>query len=80
MTDVYALGVLTFELVTGNPPYSIEYTSSSKIKDEILNSDLNLDCEHISTDLKDLLQKMLQKNPETRCCYGEDISSLLLHK
>jgi serine/threonine protein kinase len=56
LTDIYALGVLTYELVSGNTPFQSNCRNSSQLKSDILMSEIDFNRDLFSPELKDLLQ------------------------
>lgn len=61
--DVWALGVLTYELIVGSPPFE-EDTKELTYK-RILKNDIKFP-ETVSHDVKDLISKLLKYNPSER--------------
>ncbi|EGR31282.1 protein kinase domain protein, partial [Ichthyophthirius multifiliis] len=76
--DYYCLGALLYELVTGLPPYYSHNTN--EIYQRILNEELEFPSNiQISSDLKDLLQKLLSKHPFGRIGTIDGIKEILNH-
>jgi len=94
-TDIYALGVMLFELLTGARPYGFskaEAVSRGALEDRIVRSDLRAPsaCAADPTikrmlrgDLDAIVLKALKKNPaqryETAAAFADDIDPYLNH-
>jgi len=65
-SDVYSLGVLLFELVTGQLPYDLRGNAPAEVIAAITTGDARL--AGVSDDLDAILAKALEKNPQRR--YG----------
>ena len=63
MSDLWSLGILLHELVTGNPPY-YDRNNKKVLEDIVKKPYVNPD--NISPELKDFLAKLLEKNPKKR--------------
>ncbi|CAD8062320.1 unnamed protein product [Paramecium sonneborni] len=79
LVDCYCLGALLYELVTGLPPFYSHNTQD--IYNSILTEQIQFPGYiHISSLLKDLIQSLLQKNPEDRLGNQNGIIEILHHK
>lgn len=75
VVDWWALGVLAYVLLAGRPPFAAD-SSLEKLYDRIRNEKLDLDnddrLQHISAECKDLILRLLDKNPATRLGSARD--------
>ncbi|KAF7729127.1 serine/threonine protein kinase psk1 [Apophysomyces ossiformis] len=67
--DWWTFGILMFEMLTGSTPFRT--SNKKKTLDAIKNKKLQIPY-YISADAKDLLNKLLKKNPNVRLGSGED--------
>lgn len=69
VVDWWAMGILAYVLLAGRPPFAAD-SSREKLYDRIQHEKLNLDnddrLQHISAECKDLILRLLDKNPATR--------------
>ncbi len=63
-SDVWALGIVMFMMLKGKAPFI--GSDRGEIFDNIQNQKLNIQIEDFSLKAKDLLSKMLEKNPKER--------------
>jgi tetratricopeptide (TPR) repeat protein len=73
LSDQYVLGTLFFEMLAGHPPFGF------KIEQEIVEDHLNVpaathvDAALITAELKDIILRMLEKNPGVRYPSNEEL-------
>ncbi|XP_059213988.1 serine/threonine-protein kinase N2 [Centropristis striata] len=76
--DWWGLGVLIYEMLVGESPFPGD--DEEEVFDSIVNDEVRYP-RSLSTDSVSLIQKLLQKNPETRLGGGgEDASEIKRHK
>ena len=63
MVEVWALGVLTYEFICGEPPFQAE-TNKETYK-RILNIDIHYPS-HVAPDARDFISRLLKRKPEER--------------
>jgi len=75
--DIWSIGIIIFQMFFGELPYK----DTNDFKDYINNikSTYNV-CDNISNEFKDLLDKMLNKNPSRRITVNECLSHPWVHK
>lgn len=83
-TDVYALGLIAYELLTGHFPYPVETTSPTELERTILGTDPRPPSAHVRAlrgDLDLVLLKALQKDVDRRYAsarhFSEDLDRVL---
>lgn len=67
--DLWAFGILIYEMLTGMPPWQDD--NRRKLFEKICKGTLSLVHHNLSGEAKDLLAKMLRKNPEERLSLRE---------
>ncbi|OBT74498.1 AGC/RSK protein kinase [Pseudogymnoascus sp. 05NY08] len=76
--DWWSLGALGFDLMTGNPPF--RGNNKNIIMQNIVHGKLKLPY-HLSSETKDLLTRLLRKEPKKRLGYGpRDIQTIKSHR
>lgn len=71
MADWWSVGVLMIELLTGSSPFAIaEGTKQEEITNRILNDEPHINGDPTSA-CRDLIHKLLDKNPHTRIGSGK---------
>lgn len=75
--DFYCLGALLYELITGLPPFYSRDTN--KIFHSIVNDELQFPKGLVSGEARDLIRKLLAKNPDERMGTIEGVEGILKH-
>ena len=75
-SDIYGIGAILFEMVTGSPPF---YSEDTDLMYRNISENNLMFPEIFSDELKDLLRKMLDKDPKKRIGIGNDKQDLKNH-
>ena len=75
-SDIYGIGAILFEMVTGSPPF---YNEDADLMYRNISENNLMFPEIFSDELKDLLRKMLDKDPKKRIGIGNDKQDLKNH-
>ena len=62
--DIYDIGLLIYELAVGGPAFRAKNVKS--LYEQIKKNNIDFDYPELKADLKDLLKKMVKKNPDER--------------
>ncbi len=68
--DLYAVGVLIYELLVGNPPYKSE--TPSKLIETILNTPLDVVLTGVDSQMASILERLLAKRPQDRYASADE--------
>lgn len=77
MIDWYLLGVLLYEMLTGLTPYYAD--TKEQLYQNILKGPLRMPSKGISEEAKDLIVKLLNRNPQKRLGYNGDAEEIKKH-
>ena len=76
-SDIYGIGAILFELISGTPPF---FSQDENLMYKNISENKLLFPEYFSEELKDLLKKMLNKNPKERIGIENDKTDLKNHE
>ena len=76
-SDIYGIGAILFELISGAPPF---FSQDENLMYKNISENRLMFPEFFSDELKDLLRKMLDKNPKKRIGIENDKSDLKNHE
>ena len=76
-SDIYGIGAILYELISGNPPF---YTQDQDLMLQNISENKLEFQEFFSEEIKDLLKKMLHKDPKKRIGINNDKSDLKNHE
>ena len=76
-SDIYGIGAILFELISGAPPF---FSQDENLMYKNISENKLMFPEFFSEELKDLLKKMLNKNPNKRIGIENDKSDLKNHE
>ena len=76
-SDIYGIGAILFELISGAPPF---FNQDENLMYKNISENKLMFPEFFSQEIKDLLRKMLDKNPTKRIGIENDKSDLKNHE
>ncbi|KAH3667876.1 hypothetical protein WICMUC_005154 [Wickerhamomyces mucosus] len=75
--DWWSFGIMMFDMITGDPPF--KSGNKQKLFEKIIKSKITYPF-YLSTDCKDLLMRLLNKNPEKRLPIDKDYEQFKRHR
>lgn len=82
-SDIWSLGVIVFQIITGNLPFYCYNHVQGEIIDQILSKDLKFEedeWKYTSDEFREVVRKMLIRNPDNRPSCDELLSMSLFQK
>ena len=81
--DFWGIGILTYEMIVGFPPFYTGNKQNSTLFDNIKEKEVYLDVEQhgitMSPECTDFIKNLLQKDPTKRLGYADGAAALIQH-